>query len=248
MSMEMNESLDKSAGAEGQIDADASETPPEKTSGTDGAISVPGEQPSVESSAELRLVIGTLVKAVAEMQKEVQQLQRSFDAKIAYDSGKERIIDKLHGELQSYREGLHAKILRPVLTDMVRLHNDLSRVVREAMTGAATTPSEEQLRHNVGAFLWVLEDMLLAQGVQAFETEGNQFVAGRQRVLGTKITEDVCLDGTVALYLRKGFTYEDRVLQPEWVYIYKYQSAVTTPAAPPGPEMPDTPDTETPAA
>lgn len=152
---------------------------------------------------------------------EMQSLRQDFDTKVKYDESKERLIDTLHRELQAYREGLHFKILRPLLLDLITMYDDLGKVVDDMQ---ATNPdsSFQQIIQNFALFQQAIEEMLQRNGVDAFCVEDSTFVASRQRVLKVFTTTDPTQDKQITRRVRKGFLYENRVLRPEVVEIYKY--------------------------
>jgi len=150
-------------------------------------------------------------------------LQQSFNAKIRFDASKERIIDSLHKELQDYRDGLHAKILRPVFLDLIAMHDDLRNLVRfnnnlDQESGEAAL----RLRQNLVSFQQSIEDVLEKHGVTGYEEPGDLYSAQRQRALRTENTDDAAMDRIVSERIRKGFEYDGKVLRPEIVNIYKF--------------------------
>ena len=90
----------------------------------------------------------TLIDAVQQLIGTMEQLRQDFDAKIKYDASKERQIDSLHSELQAYRAGLYFKILRPVILDLISMHDDLNRLI-EGMPRGESMVSVAQVLKNL---------------------------------------------------------------------------------------------------
>src|SRR5579859_1071685 len=82
-----------------------------------------------------------LVEMAQSLLTEMQELRHDFDTKIKYDETKERQLDTLHKELQTYREGLHFKILRPLFIDLIAMHDDLDKLIE----GLSSTENEQML-------------------------------------------------------------------------------------------------------
>ena len=74
-------------------------------------------------------------------------LQGSFDSKIRYDEAKERQIAALHQELLTYRQGLYQQILRPVLTDLIGIYDEIASQV-------AASQSDDTVRGSGFCWRW----------------------------------------------------------------------------------------------
>ncbi len=149
---------------------------------------------------------------------EMQRLREDFDTKVKYDVSKERMIDSLHRELQSYREGMHFKILRPLFMDLISIHDDLGGLLEHILKENGVS---RQMLRSLESFQESIEETLQRNGVEVFSTEGEVFVAGKQRALKVVDTDDPALDKQVARRLRKGFEYDGKVLRPEIVEVYR---------------------------
>jgi molecular chaperone GrpE len=179
-----------------------------------------------EATAKELLASQEIACGVSELLAEMQRLRQDFETKVKYDESKERLIDALHKELQSYREGLHFKILRPILIDLIAMYDDLSKVVDALSTKSSESTSLEI--QNLQSFQDTIEEILRRNGVSLFEVEEDLFQGSRQRILRTVETGDTALDKRIARRVRKGFAYENRVLRPEIVEVYKYLAAATS--------------------
>lgn len=157
---------------------------------------------------------------IALLLNEMQHLRQDFDAKVKYDMSKERLIENLHRELQTYREGLHFRVLRPVFTDLITMYDDIGKVINTVPTGSDAI--FEQLRQTLTMFQEMVEDILRRNGAEPFTVEGTAFQPSRQRILKVVPTTDFALDKQIARRVRKGFSYEEIVLRAEVVETYKY--------------------------
>jgi len=153
--------------------------------------------------------------------KEIRQLGQDFDTKIKYDESKERLIESLHRELQTYREGLHFRVLRPVFTDLITMYDDIGKLLDSLTAGG----NLDQVVHTLTMYRENIEEILQRNGAVSFAIEGEAFLPSRQRILRVVPTADPALDKQVARRVRKGFMYEDIVLRAEVVETYKYTPA-----------------------
>lgn len=143
---------------------------------------------------------------------ELADLRAEFAAKIRYDEVKERQIASMHEELQDFRAGLHLRLLQPVFTDLIAMHDDLADLV-----GAGDAASE------LASFKESVLETLSRNGVSSYSVSSQEVDRARQRVIRVVTTDDEKLDRHVQDRLRVGFEYDTgKVLRPEWVVAYRH--------------------------
>jgi len=152
--------------------------------------------------------------------RRLDALQTLFDREIRAESTREKVVDRLHAELQEYKQGLILGILRPVFVDLIRLHDDIGKTLER--------PDEPELDARrlldlLRGYRQEVEDILYRQGVEPFDHEGEAFDPRRQRALATVPTEDPARNKHVAARLRKGFQSGDKVIRPEMVNVYAHK-------------------------
>jgi molecular chaperone GrpE (heat shock protein) len=152
--------------------------------------------------------------------EELRALRKAFDSKIRYDEVREGLLRSMSEELTQHRQNFHQTMLRPVLFDLISLYDDLTQVIDSPEAPPGTGDY-------LGFFRDGVEQVLARNGVQKYTVEGVALDRARQRVLSTVDTPDPALDRTVARRLRTGFTWDEKVLRPEWVSTYRH-----VPAAP----------------
>jgi molecular chaperone GrpE len=165
---------------------------------------------AVESPSPMLAAITGLAETLG---KRLDSLQSAFDREIRAESTREKVVDRLHAELQEYKNDLLLNVLRPVFVDLIQLHDDIGKIVASQ---AEDTPSVDLMR----GFQQGIEDILYRQGVEPFELEDDAFDPRRQRAFSTLPTEDPDLNKRVADRLRKGFRIGEKVIRPEIVSVY----------------------------
>ena len=140
--------------------------------------------------------------------KRLDALQALFEREARAESTRERVVDRLHAELQEYKQDLLLKVLRPVFVDLIQLHDDIGKMAAAGADDAM--PSIQQ----------GIEDILYRQGVEPFAVEAAAFDPRLQRAVSTVATDDPALNKTVATRLRKGFRAGEKVIRPEVVAVY----------------------------
>lgn len=103
------------------------------------------------------------------------EVQRSFQDKLAYDRAKDQQISRLHDELQEHKLDLLGRAKRPQLRGMIRLHDDLGKVVAFLRRKPDEDLTAERLFQVLEDFREDLEMLLGQNGVETFQTPGESF-------------------------------------------------------------------------
>ena len=147
----------------------------------------------------------------------LEVIQAMVERELRAEMTRERVVDRLHAELQEYKQDLLLKVMRPLFVDLIQLHDDIGKM-QEAAGEAG--PEGETVRPLLDSIRTGIEDILYRQGVEPFEQEQGAFDARRQRAVTTVPTEDPELNKTIAARLRKGFQAGEKVIRPEVVSVY----------------------------
>ena len=159
---------------------------------------------------------------IARLERAMARLQADFDTKIKYDQSKDQTIDALHNELQSYRDDLVFKILRPLALDLVAVYDDVTQIVAPP-EDAPRSEDAARLADNVATVLYDIEEMLLRNGFELFEAEGDSYQGRLQQAQRVLSTSDPAQHEQIAARLRKGLRFGgERVVRREQVAVYRY--------------------------
>jgi molecular chaperone GrpE len=189
----------------------------------DEATELP-EAPELDPSAPTLAAISGLGEA---LHRKLDALQTTFDRELRAEATREKVVDRLHAELQEYKQGLLLGILKPVFIDLIQLHDDMGKMI--AAEGQAEGEAARLLDW-IQSFRQGIEDILYRQGVEPFHVEGDTFDPRRQRALSTVPTDDASKTKQVASRLRKGFQSGEKVIRPEMVTVYSFKEKATSPA------------------
>jgi molecular chaperone GrpE len=139
-------------------------------------------------------------------------------------AARERVIERLHEENQVLRAGERQSLLRPVVTDLYRLRDDL-------LKQAAGLPPDfgaERAAALLISYAQTVELALERTGVLAVRpTVGDPFDAGTHRASGVVPAAGPDADATVAEVLSDGYrdTVTERVLVPAAVRVARWSPA-----------------------
>ena len=168
-----------------------------------------GEFPRGKEDASLLLPV---------LLERLDRLAEKFDGKIREDAGREAIVERLHTELQQYKADLLLQMIKPILLDLIAMHDNLGK----ALEAAAAEAGEgfRQLRQRLEGFRTEVEDALYRQGVEPYVHPGDAFEPRRQQAVKTVPATTPEDEGRIAARLRPGFTRDERILRPERVVVF----------------------------
>jgi molecular chaperone GrpE (heat shock protein) len=157
---------------------------------------------------------------LAELTAEVRRLATAAEQYQERARQREGVIDYLRSELDLLRRGERRGLLRPILTEMSRLHADLARQA----TSLPPDYTAERAANLLGNYADSLKDALEDNGVVTYAPEaGDAFDPRRHRQIKTEATADPDLDGRVASVRKDGYLdiAANSLLSPAEITLYK---------------------------
>ncbi|MDX2036226.1 MAG: nucleotide exchange factor GrpE [Isosphaeraceae bacterium] len=184
------------------------------------AASVPVPDPvEPDTQNSLPFILEAISVLDLAMQKRFDQIQATFEREVRAESTREKVVDRLHAELQEYKNDLLLNTLKPVFIDLIQLHDDIGKIVA-AHGGTNSTADPAQLIELMRGFQQGIEDILYRQGVEPYQSTEESFDPRRQRAFATVANDDPALGKRVAERLRKGFQAGEKIIRPEIVAVY----------------------------
>lgn len=179
-------------------------------------------------AAEFRregLASAGVLEAIAELGERVERridvVKTLIEREGRAEATREKVVDRLHAELQEYKQDLLLKTLRPVFIDLIQLHDDIGKV---AVSSPESSPDAVRLVELMLGFQQGIEDVLYRQGVEPFRVEGDAFDPRRQRAVQAVPTDDPLKNKGVAGRHRPGFLSGEKVIRPEVVSVYAWKA------------------------
>jgi molecular chaperone GrpE len=183
---------------------------------TTGEEDPDGEQPAAEARGTSADGGGAGVRS--SLTELAGQLAREHDRAQA----RERVIDRLHSEVERLRAGEARSLLRPAVTDLRRLRDDL--------TAQARSVPDTMKRAEVAALLESYADsvvlILERCGVVPVRPDQQTRLDPRQQQVADVVpTSQAELDGTIADVVMDGYAETDtgRLVAPARVTVYRHQ-------------------------
>ncbi len=168
-------------------------------------------------SAEGAITVAEAAVSVEDLSKRLGAVEEQLGEFHRRAAHREQIIDRLHEENQRLRQGEHRVVLEPVVADLIRLHDQLSREARRA--GA-----DDGL---VGSFAEEVAEILDRCGIEVFAAApGESYQSDRHRPLAVVPTSDPELHNTVAEAVAAGFYDREtsRVRRPAQARFHQYRA------------------------
>jgi molecular chaperone GrpE len=160
--------------------------------------------------------------------RRIDALRSTFERELRAEANRERVVDRLHAELQEYKQDLLLKVQRPIFVDLIQLHDDVGKMMAARTSTDSELDGSASFRGILESIQTAIEDILYRQGVEPFSLEDAAFDPRRQRALSTSPTDDPAFNKTVAARIRKGFTAGEKLIRPELVSVYLLRPAPVT--------------------
>ncbi len=169
--------------------------------------------------------IGTSLKPfLSGIEDQLNRLHEEFQSKLKYDAHKDKMIDKLHKELQEYKGDILKKYLKSMTMDLIQTTDNIRKLAGYYNSKDPSENDPAKLLELLKAIPSDLDDLFFRQGINTYTCEGDEFEASRQKVLKTCETSDPFRDKKIAESLRPGYEWDDQVIRPEMVAVYVYKA------------------------
>ena len=152
----------------------------------------------------------------------VAEITGVLQARAGADQFRERQVERLQEELQSYRNENQRRAVLPVFSALVRLHSESVRAVYDYRARPAESIDSARLLTLLDEFREDLEHILQDNGVQVFVDQelGESFNPRKQQIVGREPTTNPSLHSTIASRVRPGFEFGGALLKKEAVRVF----------------------------
>ena len=176
-----------------------------------------------EFAVETPLVLEAIRELNDQLGRRLDLLQTTFERELRAEATRERVVDRLHAELQDYKQDFLLKVQRPIFVDLIQLHDDIGKMIDSRAPVGDGAERSADVRGTLEPIQTAIEDILYRQGVEPFTLDGTEFDARKQRAVSTQATDDPVLNKKVAARLRKGFCAGDKLIRPEIVAVFTFR-------------------------
>lgn len=151
----------------------------------------------------------------------LETLSKQFAERLAYDEKQEKIIDRLHTELQKYRNDMYSTLIRPIFVDIIEVVDNIRKT---SLSYAEKGEKEKEAALIITDYIMDLHAILGNNNVEIYKgTPGDTYMPIKQRIVSCEVTSESELNGKIAESIGFGYMFKGKVIWPEKVKIYKYQ-------------------------
>lgn len=134
---------------------------------------------------------------------------------------KDEQINKLHSELQYYKDDQASRFINQVMKAIIKVRKDM---LKRTASESWVEMSAAELQREYEYVLDDLTDLLEQQNIDPYETQpGEPFNPAIHQVQKLEITNDPALDKRVMRSYSEGYTKGDKPLIVERVIVYQYK-------------------------
>lgn len=135
---------------------------------------------------------------------------------------KDAQIDKLHSELQYFRDDQASKFINQVMKAVIKVRKDM---LKRTASQSWDEMSVAELKREYEYVVDDLTDLLEQQNIDPYETApGEPFDASKHQVFKIEPTDDTTLDKTIKKSVSEGYTKNGKILIVERVVVYQYKA------------------------
>ena len=155
----------------------------------------------------------------------LQELAQQFREKIAVDAHKEKLFDDLHREVQQYKNGALEDVSRHMELDIIQLIDSLCKTI-DAFAAAELGDAAQKIWNLLQGTETDLRDILYRQGIDPYQTPGDDVDVTRQTIVATVPTDNPEQDRKLCARLAPGWhkNGQEKPLRPERVTVYLYEA------------------------
>ena len=150
-------------------------------------------------------------------------LKNEFVSKLKYDAHKDQIIDRLHQELQGFKNGILEKLIRPIVMDLIHLHDDGMKLAQNLEEKDPEELTITKLIKLLKETPLDISDVLYRNVIESYTCDEKIFNPKLQKAAHAVETDHPGLDKHICERIKKGFTYQDKILRPEIVSVFRFK-------------------------
>jgi len=154
----------------------------------------------------------------------VEELRELFLQKIQTDAHKQQLFDQMHTELVQHKNNLLSALTRPLEGDVIKAIDDIDKAVGIYRSRQYTPDNYRRMFALFEGVRTDLADLLYRNGVEPYTCGGNNVDVARQKIIDTLPTDKKRQDKKIATRHATGWEKDGKIIRPERVSVYVYQS------------------------
>jgi grpE len=162
--------------------------------------------------------IDEILENIGSINDKLNGMNELFLKKIQSTSFEKEIADKLHEEIQEYRNDLHFQLVKPLILDFINMRESMKKGV-----GNFREKTDEEKLKLLQSYIEEIEIILENNDIEIYETENGKnikFDAKKQKIMKKIKTSDEELHGRIYTISSSGYMHKGKVILPEKVEVY----------------------------
>ena len=161
---------------------------------------------------------------IQELNEKMNIMNDTVSQKILNMDFEKNIADKLHKELQGYKNDLYFQLIKPLIMDLINMRERMRKAVKHF-----SKETGEKKVEMLESYVEEIETILENNNIEIYETkkEENDYKVKKQRIVKQIKTSDEKLHGKICNILTNGYIYteKDKIIFPERVEVYVYKNS-----------------------
>ena len=167
-----------------------------------------------DSDADVR---GELLEVLLNTREQCQMAEQLIKNQIEV---KDNLIDKLHRELDYYKQDAADRFVDQVMKSVIKIRKDMRRLI---LSDKWNDMSVEDVKREYQYTLEDITDLLEQQNVDPYQSDPGDVFDASIHQPKIEITADETLDKKVKSSISEGYKKGSKVLIPERVIVYQYK-------------------------
>ena len=157
------------------------------------------------------------------LNEKMENLNNLFVKKIGSIEFEREVGNKLHKELQEYKNDFYFQLIKPTILDLIRVRDNFKAGVKEF-----SKKSREEQDRFLRSFIDGIDIILDKNEIEIFETdltdENNQKYNSRKQKIVRKVeTQEKEKNGKICELISEGYIRNEKVIECEKVKVYVYK-------------------------
>lgn len=181
-------------------------------------------QPALKNEAvKLDAEEKSVFQEIQELNEKMDVMNDTVSQKILNMDFEKNIVDKLHKELQDYKDDLYFQLVKPLIMDLINMRERMRRAVKHF-----SKETGEKKVEMLESYVEEIETILENNSIEIYETEKEEcdYKVKKQRIVKQIKTSDEKLHGKICNILTNGYIYteKNKIIFPEKVEVYVYKN------------------------
>ena len=164
-----------------------------------------------------------ILKQIGDTNQKIENLNELFLKKIHNIDFEKVTADRLHRELQQYKNDLYFQLIKPIIMDLINMRESMKKRIESFSEGEEI--EEEKLKF-LESYVQEIQIILENNDVEIYKTDieiEKKVDVKKQKIMKKIETQDEESHGKIYKVTSDGYMYKEKVISPEKVEVYIYK-------------------------